>query len=258
MALFSANATRVDLCLFDSPEATRESQCVTLPERTAMVWHGYFPDLRPGQLYGYRVHGPYEPERGHRFNPHKVVLDPYAKAIGRMVQWGDFEMFGYQVGHADQDRSFDTRDNAALAPLAAVIDPAFTWGTDQRLSIPWHKTVIYELHVKGFTARHPGVPEAVRGTYEALTTDAAIEHLVGLGVTAVELMPIHHHTDDRHLIERGMRNYWGYNTLSFLAPDLRYSAHKAPGDSVLEFKRMVRALHAAGLEVILDVVYNHT
>ncbi len=256
-ALFSAHATRVELCLFDSVDG-RESRRVTLPEQTAMVWHGYLPDVRPGQLYGYRVHGPYEPSSGHRFNANKVLLDPYAKAIGRMVQWGNFEMFGYDVSSPDADLSFDQRDNAALAPLAAVIDPAFTWGDDTRLNTPWHKTVIYELHVKGFSARHPAIPEAIRGTYEALTTDAALDHLKGLGVTAVELMPVHHHTDDRHLAERGQSNYWGYNTLSFLAPDLRYSTRKGPVESVLEFKRMVRALHAAGLEVILDVVYNHT
>jgi glycogen operon protein len=257
-ALFSAHATRVDLCLFDSPESTRESRVVTLPERTAMVWHGYLPDLRPGQLYGYRVHGPYAPEAGHRFNPHKVVLDPYAKAIGRRVRWGNFEMFGYRVQHAAADLSFDARDNAAMAPLATVVDPAFTWGADRPPRTPWHKTVIYELHVKGFSARHPAIPPALRGTYEALTTDAALEHLTGLGVTAVELMPVHHHTDDRHLVERGLKNYWGYNTLSFLSPDQRYTASLEPGSAVLEFKRMVRALHAAGLEVILDVVYNHT
>jgi glycogen operon protein len=257
-ALFSAHATRVDLCLFDSPGASRESRTITLPEQTAQVWHGYLPDVRPGQLYGYRVFGPYAPSDGHRFNPHKVVLDPYAKAIGRMVHWGDFEMFGYDARAHGDDLTLDERDNAALAPLAAVIDPAFTWGVDQPLRIPWHRTVIYELHVKGFTVNHPGIPESIRGTYEALTTDAAIEHLKRLGVTAVELMPVHHHTDDRHLVERGLSNYWGYNTLSYLAPDMRYSAHKRPGASVLEFKRMVRALHAAGLEVILDVVYNHT
>jgi isoamylase len=257
-ALYSAHATRVDLCLFDSPEAIRESRSVTLPEQTAMVWHGYLPDVRPGQLYGYRVHGPYDPQAGHRFNPHKVVLDPYAKAIGRMVRWGDYEMFGYQVGHQDEDLSFDQRDNAARAPLAVVIDPAFTWGSDAPLRTPWHKTVLYELHVKGFSARHPGIPEHIRGTYEALTTDAALDHLTRLGVTAVELMPVNHHTDDRHLVERGLSNYWGYSTLGFLAPDLRYSARRRAGESVHEFKRMVRALHAAGLEVILDVVYNHT
>jgi glycogen operon protein len=257
-ALFSAHATRVDLCLFDSPEAERESHVITLPEQTAQVWHGYLPEVRPGQLYGYRVHGPYAPHEGHRFNPQKVVLDPYAKAVGRMVRWGDLEMFDYAPRGDGGDLIRDDRDNAALAPLAAVIDPAFTWGADRPLRTPWHRTVIYELHVKGFTARHPRVPEAIRGTYEALTTDAVIEHLLSLGVTAVELMPVHHHTDDRHLVERGLSNYWGYNTLSYLAPDLRYAASQQPAASVLEFKRMVRALHAAGLEVILDVVYNHT
>ena len=257
-ALFSSHATRVDLCLFDAADAERECRTVTLPEQTAEVWHGYLPDVRPGQLYGYRVHGPYAPHEGHRFNPHKVVLDPYAKAIGRMVRWGDFEMFGYDARGGHDDLVADERDNAARAPLAAVTDPAFTWGVDRPLRIPWHRTVIYELHVKGFTARHPAIPPALRGTYEGLTTDAALDHLIGLGVTAVELMPVHHHTDDRHLVARGLTNYWGYNTLSYLAPDLRYSAHAHPGASVIEFKRMVRALHAAGLEVILDVVYNHT
>ena len=223
-ALFSAHATRVELCLFDSPDDPQPSRVIALPEQTAMVWHGYLPDMRPGQLYGYRVHGPYEPEAGHRFNPNKIVLDPYAKAIGRMVHWGTYEMFGYDVASGGDDLSFDERDNAALAPLAAVIDPAFTWGDDGRLNTPWHETVIYELHVKGFSACHPGIPPGIRGTYEALTTDAALDHLTSLGVTAVELMPVHHHADDRHLVERGLSNYWGYNTLSFLAPDLRYSA----------------------------------
>jgi len=257
-AIFSAHATRVELCLFDSADAPTETRRVMLPEQTAMVWHGYLPDVRPGQLYGYRVYGPYDPGAGHRFNPNKVVLDPYAKAIGRPVRWGQFENFGYEALNGLDDTSFDLRDNAALAPLAAVIDPAFTWGRDPSLRTPWHKTVIYELHVKGFTARHPRIPEAIRGTYEALTTDEALDYLTRLGVTAVELMPVHHHTNDRHLVQHGLTNYWGYNTLSYLAPDVRYAYHKQPGASVLEFKRMVRALHSAGIEVILDVVYNHT
>ena len=257
-ALFSANATRVDLCLFDGPEATAESQRITLPEHTHQVWHGYLPHVRPGQLYGYRVHGPYEPARGHRFNPNKVLLDPYAKAIGRPVRWAQYEMFGYRVGDEGADLSFDARDNAPFAPLASVVDPAFTWDRDELLRTPWHETVIYELHVKGFTKRHPGVPEALRGTYEGLASDAAIAHLTSLGITAVELMPVHHHTHDRHLVEKGLSNYWGYNTLSFFAPNLRYAASKTPGGSVHEFKRMVKVLHQAGIEVILDVVYNHT
>ncbi len=205
-----------------------------------------------------RITRAYEPEAGHRCNANKVVLDPYAKAIGRKVRWSD-EMFGYRVGDPAEDLSFDDRDNAAFAPLGVVIDPAFTWGDDRPPRTPWHKTVIYELHVKGFTKLDPEVPEALRGTYAGLATDTAIRRLVDLGVTTVELMPVHHHVDDRHLVERGLRNYWGYNTLAFFAPDIRYSADVGtPLESVREFKMMVRALHAAGLEVILDVVYNHT
>jgi isoamylase len=256
-AIFSAHATRVDLCLFDSPEALTPSVCVPLPEHTDMVWHGYLPDVRPGQLYGYRVHGPYDPAGGHRFNPNKVVMDPYAKSIGRPVRWHD-SMFGYRIGDTAADLSFDTEDNAPYAPLAAVIDPSFTWGDDRPLRTPWHKTVIYEMHVRGFTKLHPDIPCALRGTYEALTTEPALEHLKSLGVTAVELMPVHHHAFDRHLEEKGLSNYWGYNTLSFFAPNIRYSASALPAESVNEFKRMVKALHGAGLEVILDVVYNHT
>ena len=257
-AVFSAHATRVDLCLFDQPEATRESERYTLPEQTHNVWHGYLAHVRPGQLYAYRVFGPYEPSRGHRFNPSKVLLDPYAKALGRLVRWGQFEMFGYRVGDPAGDLSFDDRDNAPYAPLASVVDPAFTWDRDELLRIPWHKTVIYELHVKGFTRRHPRVPEALQGTYEGLATDAVITYLKELGVTAVELMPVHHHVHDRHLVEKGLSNYWGYNTLSFFAPDVRYAASRTPGGAVNEFKRMVKVLHRAGIEVILDVVYNHT
>src|SRR5688572_6849661 len=256
-AIFSAHATRVELCLFDSSDATSPPTCVQLPEHTDMVWHGYLPDIRPGQLYGFRVHGPYEPQHGHRFNPNKIVIDPYAKAIGRAIQWDDSD-FGYRIGDASPDLSFDQRDNAAFAPLASVIDPAFTWGDDRPPRTPWHRTVIYEMHVKGFSQLQSHVPRRLRGTYEALTTEAALEHLTRLGVTAVELMPVHHHAYDRHLAERGLANYWGYNTLSFFAPDLRFSASGAPAEAVHEFKRMVKALHSAGLEVILDVVYNHT
>ena len=256
-ALFSAHATKVELCLFDSPESTRESVRIPLPEQTDMVWHGFLPDVRPNQLYGYRVHGPYEPAAGHRFNPHKVVMDPYAKSVGRTITWAD-EMFGYRVGDPDSDLAMDDRDNAAFAPLAAVIDPAFTWGDDRPPRTPWHNTVIYEVHVKGFTRQHPQIPESLRGTYEALTTDAALSHFTKLGITAVELMPVHHHARDRHLEERGLSNYWGYNSFGYFAPEARFGASRMPAETVREFKRMVRALHAAGLEVILDVVYNHT
>jgi isoamylase len=254
-ALFSEHATRVELCLFASADAVTESLTIPLTEQTDMVWHGYLPDVRPGQLYGYRVHGPYAPHHGHRFNPHKVVLDPYARVIGRAVEW-DESLFGFRAGQ--DDTTFDTRDSAAHAPLAAVVDGAFTWGEDRPLRTPWHETLIYELHVKGFTALHPDIPESLRGTYLGLASEPAIRHLVSLGVTAVELMPVHHHIDDWHLKQRGLRNYWGYNTLSYLSPHSRHSTSASPLECVREFKMMVRALHAAGLEVILDVVYNHT
>src|SRR5947209_7244814 len=257
IALYSEHATKVELCLFDSIEDQHESKCITLPENTDMVWHGYFPDLEPGQLYGFRVHGPYEPEKGHRFNPKKLVLDPYAKAIGRDVTWDD-SLFGYHIGDENKDLSFDDRDSAAFAPLATVIDTAFTWGDDRPPRTPWHKSLIYELHIKGFTQRMPDVPERICGTYAGLASEAAIQHLNSLNVTAVELMPVHHHVDDRHLFEKGLCNYWGYNTLAFFAPDLRYASKHSPRKSVQEFKMMVRALHAAGIEVILDVVYNHS
>ena len=256
-AIFSAHATNVELCLFDSVESTSESTRIALPEQTDMVWHGFFPDIRPNQLYGYRVHGPYEPAAGHRFNPNKVVMDPYAKSVARMIRWAD-EMFGYCVGHQDADLSYDERDSAPYAPLAAVVDPAFTWGDDSPPRTSWHRTVIYEMHVRGFSKRHPDIPEPIRGTYEALTTEAALNHLKHLGVTAVELMPVHHNARDRHLEERGLTNYWGYNSYGYFAPERRFAASRTPAGSVREFKRMVRALHAAGLEVILDVVYNHT
>ncbi|MDZ4780821.1 MAG: glycogen debranching protein GlgX [Planctomycetia bacterium] len=256
-ALFSENATRVDLCLFDSARTRTEAVALTLPEHTDQVWHGYVPDLEPGQLYGYRVYGLYEPEIGHRFNPSKVLLDPYAKAIGRQIRWSD-AMFGYRIGDAAADLTLDARDNAAVAPLGVVIDPSFPWGNDRRPRTPWHKSVIYELHVKGFTMLNSKIPERQRGTYAGLASRAAIDYFHDLGVTAVELMPIHHRADDRHLVERGLVNYWGYNTLAFFAPDVRYSTSRNGRQAVREFKRMVRTLHAAGIEVILDVVYNHS
>jgi isoamylase len=254
-AIFSEHATRVELCLFDSPDADSESLTIPLTEHTDMVWHGYLPDVRPGQLYGYRVHGPYAPDQGHRFNPHKIVMDPYAKVVGRTVRWND-RLFGFRVGQ--DDTTFDERDSAPDAPLAAVIDTAFTWGDDRPRRRPWHETLIYELHVRGFTQLHPDVPEALRGTYLGLGSEAAIKHFTSLGITALELMPVHHHSDEWHLVQRGLRNYWGYNTLSYFAPEVRYASQASPLDAVREFKMMVRALHAAGLEVILDVVYNHT
>jgi glycogen operon protein len=256
-ALFSEHSTKVELCLFDSHEATAEAQRIALPEHTDQVWHGYFPDVEPGQLYGYRVHGPYEPAKGHRFNPRKLILDPYAKAIGRDLRWDD-ALFGYKIGDPKADLSCDDRDSAPFAPLAAVVDTAFTWGDDRLPRTPWTKTLIYELHVKGYTMRHPEVPEKQRGTYAGVASEASIQHLLSLGVTAVELMPVHHHVDDRHLVQHGLNNYWGYNTLAFFAPELRYASRHSPRKSVQEFKMMVRSLHAAGIEVILDVVYNHT
>ena len=257
IAVFSEHATKVELCLFDSARSKKESHRIVFPERTDMVWHGYFPDMVPGQIYGLRVHGPYDPKRGHRFNANKVLLDPYAKGIARDVRWHD-NMFGYRIGDGGRDLSFDKRDNAACAPLASVVDTAFTWGDDRPPRTPWHETCIYELHPKGFTKQHPDVPKHMRGTYAGLASEASVAYLKDLGVTAIELMPVHYHLDDRHLIENGLKNYWGYNTLSFFAPDPRYAVTTPSRDAVREFKRMVRGLHQAGIEVILDVVYNHT
>jgi isoamylase len=251
-ALFSEHAEKVELCLFDA-RGRRELQRIALPEYTDEVWHGYLPDMRPGQLYGYRVHGPYDPERGHRFNPHKLLLDPYARALSGTVRWSDAH-FGYRIGHREQDLSFDRRNNAAGMPKCRVVDTAFTWGGDRPPHRQWHETILYELHVRGFTMRHPEVPERLRGTFAGLAAPAAIQHLRALGITAVELLPVQAFLDDRHLMERGLRNYWGYNTLGFFAPDPRYLA----GDSLTEFKTLVQHLHDAGIEVILDVVYNHT
>jgi len=256
-ALFSEHAQKVELCLFDGVNSEKEFRRISLRHQTDLVWHAYLPDAMPGQLYGYRVHGPYDPAKGFRFNANKVLLDPYAKSIGRDLRWDD-SVFGYKLGDKDADLSFDERDSAAFAPLAVVIDPSFTWGDDRRLRTPWHKTLIYELHVKGFTQLNPHVPEKLRGTYAGLASEAAIKHLKELGVTAVEILPIHHFLDDRHLLEKGLVNYWGYNSLAYFVPASRYTATSIPQDAVQQFKMMVRAMHAAGIEVILDVVYNHT
>jgi len=256
-ALFSEHATSVELCLFDSIEDSKEASRVRLKEQTDRIWHVYMPDVRPGQLYGYRVHGPFDPAAGHRFNANKVLLDPYARAIGRGIGWSD-AMFGHEVGHVAEDLQMDDRDNAWCAPLGVVVDSQFRWGDDAHPRTPWHRTLIYEMHVKGFTKLHPDVPEPVRGTYSGLASRAAIQHLKELGVTAVELMPVHSHVDDRHLVMHGLCNYWGYNTLSFFAPETRYSSASRPDEVINEFKNMVKRLHEAGIEVILDVVYNHT
>jgi isoamylase len=258
-ALYSRHATRVELCLFDAANDTHETARITMPEQTNETFHVYVPHLTPGQLYGYRVHGPYAPERGLRFNPHKLLVDPYAKALAGELR-SDPAVHGYTVGSPDADMSFDTRDSAPYVPKGVVVDTTFPWEGDRPPRIPLHQSLIYELHVKGFSRLHPGVPETMRGTYSALATQTIIEYFKSLGVTAVELMPIHHHVDDGFLLERGLSNFWGYNTLSYFAPDHRYSRHTAQtaGVEVSEFKSMVKALHAAGIEVILDVVYNHT
>ena len=254
-ALFAENATFVQLCLFDSADAMAESERIVLPEQTDMVWHGYLPDVEPGQLYGYRVYGPYDIEHGHRFNHNKLLLDPYARLIGRDLKWDD-AVFGYQMG--EEDTSFDERDSAPFAPLAQVVDDAFTWADDRPPRTPWHKTMIYEAHVKGLTQLNPGVPEAHRGKYMGVASEVMIEHYKKLGVTAVELLPVHYHLDDRYLVDQGKVNYWGYNTLSYFAPHSAYASGRGTQSAILEFKQMVRTLHAAGIEVILDVVYNHT
>ena len=235
------------------PTGRRELQRIPLVERTDQVWHCYLPEARPGMLYGYRVHGPYRPEEGHRFNPHKLLLDPYARNIVGTLKWSD-ALFGYTVGHKRADLSFDRRDSAGAMPKCKIIDSAFTWGEDRSPDIPWHDMVIYELHVRGFTMQHPDVPPPLRGTYAGLATAPVIDHLKRLGVTTVELMPVHAFVDDRRLVQKGLRNYWGYNTIGFFAPESRYSA----SGKVNEFKTMVKTLHSAGIEVILDVVYNHT
>jgi len=252
-ALFSAHATKVELCLFDD-QGEREVERIELPEFTDEVWHGFLPDARPGTIYGYRVHGPYEPKHGHRFNPNKLLLDPYAKAVVGNLEW-DPAVFGYKMESAD-DMSFDGRDSAPFMPRCRVIDPAFTWGQERVQRTPWERTVVYELHVGGYTKLHPGVREELRGTYRGLSEPAVIDHIRDLGVTTVELLPVHTFVNDSHLSQKGLTNYWGYNTISFFSPTRRY-AH-VTDFAFAEFKEMVARLHAAGIEVILDVVYNHT
>jgi isoamylase len=252
-ALFSAHATKVELCLFDAAGQT-EIERIELPEFTDEVWHGYLPDTRPGTIYGYRVHGPYEPESGHRFNPNKLLLDPYAKAVLGRLEWNP-AVFGYHMESGD-DLSFDERDSAPFMAKCRVIDPAFTWGDDRPPRTPWERTVIYELHLRGYTKLHPAVPEELRGTFRGLTEPEVLDHIRRLGVTAVELLPVHTFIDDSHLLDKGLVNYWGYNTISFFAPARRYAS--VPDFAFAEFKEMVARFHDAGIEVILDVVYNHT
>jgi glycogen operon protein len=253
--LFSAHATQVELCLFDS-HGTREIERIVLPEYTDQVWHGYVPDIHPATVYGFRVHGPYAPEAGHRFNPNKLLLDPYARAHIGELRWGP-EVFGYTLGAEGDDLTFDERDSAPYMPKCVVVDPSFDWhGQPSRNAVPWDQTVVYEAHVKGFTRLHPAVPEKQRGTYVGLGTREVIAYVKSLGVTTVELLPIHTFINDSHLLERNLTNYWGYNSIGFFAPDPRYASE--PEQSLREFKEMVARFHDADLEVILDVVYNHT
>jgi glycogen operon protein len=251
-ALFSANAGKVELCLFDA-QGRRETDRIELPRRTDHIWHVYIEGLCPGQLYGYRVHGPYDPRHGHRFNPHKLLVDPYARQIFGRIRWHD-ALFGYRMGAHRGDLTPDRRDSAPMMPKCVVEDPTHHWGDDRPPRYSFTDTVVYEAHVKGLTELHPGVPQAIKGTYDALGHPATVEHLVKLGVTAIELLPIHAFIDDRFLVEKGLRNYWGYSTLGYFAPEPRYLGPSG----VVGLKSAIRALHDAGIEVILDVVYNHT
>jgi glycogen operon protein len=253
-ALFSANATKVELCLFDEG-GQRELERIELPEYTDEIWHGYLPGLEPGAVYGYRVHGPYEPEAGHRFNPNKLLLDPYAKAHVGTLKW-DPAVFGYTIGADGEDMTFDERDSAQFVPKCVVVDQNFSWTHPKSARVPWDRTIIYELHVRGYTKLHPDVPQRLRGTFEGLGQKEVIDYVKRLGVTSIELMPIHSFVNDSHLLDKGLTNYWGYNTIGFFAADPRFFARKA--GAIAEFKEMIDRYHDAGLEVILDVVYNHT
>ena len=255
-AVFSEHATEVELCLFNRPDDDTEFARIRLPARPGSIWHAYVPGIRPGQLYGYRAHGPYHPARGHRFNPHKLLIDPYARALGGELEWND-AVHGFNYEDPRADLSFDERDSAPYVPKSIVVDPAFDWEDDRPPRVPWSDTVIYECHVKGLTAHHPEVPPGLRGTFGALASEPIVAHLQSLGITAVELLPVHHAVDERALAERGLANYWAYSPIAYFAPYARY-ATAADGRQVQEFKEMVKALHRAGLEVILDVVYNHS
>jgi glycogen operon protein len=252
-ALFSANATKVELCLF---REHKEVERIVLPEYRDEIWHGYVPEVAPGAIYGYRVHGPYAPDAGHRFNPNKLVLDPYARAHIGALRWSD-AVFGYTVGHADGDLSFDERDSAPFMPKCVVVDPNFDWQREKVWKrVPWDRAIVYETHVRGYTKRHPAVAEHQRGTYCGLATKEVIEYIRALGVTTVELLPVHTFVDDQFLLKKNLNNYWGYNSIGFFAPDPRYAAD--PSKTLQEFKEMVARMHDAGLEVVIDVVYNHT
>ena len=255
-AIYSEYAEWVELCLFDQPDAP-ETERIRLPERTTYVWHGYIHGMQPGQLYGYRVHGPFEPKDGLRFNSNKLLIDPYAKGLAGQVDWSS-PIFPYQPGNGDADLTFDESDDAAGMQKCVVVNPYFDWEEDRPLCLPLSDSVIYELHVKGFTKQHPEIPEALRGTYAGLAAKPSIQYLKRLGITAVELMPVHAFLTDKHLAEKGLTNYWGYNTTNFFSPDARYSSSGDRGGQVAEFKAMVKSFHREGIEVILDVVYNHT
>lgn len=252
-AIFSAHAERVELCLYD-PSGEHEIARLELPEYTDEIWHGYVTKLQPGALYGYRVYGPYDPENGHRFNPNKLLIDPYARELVGDIQWNDAH-FAYQLLHDDKDLTFDDQDSAPFTPKCRVIDPAeANWEDRQRPSIPWSNAIIYETHVKGFTQLNSAIPEPLRGTFEGMGHKASVDYIKSLGITSVELLPVHWFPDDQHLLDKGLKNFWGYNSLGFFAPATRYYGPKG----IQGFRDMVRAFHDAGVEVILDVVYNHT
>jgi isoamylase len=255
-ALYAENAQGVELHLFKDNQDSSPTK-IKIRERTHHIWHSFVPDLKPGQLYGYRIFGEYKPEEGHRHNPNKLLIDPYAKAIDGTIDWNE-TLYGYTIGDDQEDLSFSESDSAPFIPKSVVVDNAFDWEGDRLPKTPYHKSIIYETHVKGFSKLHPDIPENLRGTYAGLSHPAAIKHFQELGITAVELMPVHHFVSDHSLEEKGLSNYWGYNTIGYFAPDTRYSSSGSRGEQVREFKQMVKELHRAGIEVIMDVVYNHT